>query len=129
MNTAKKVVSVLERLIEGHPAGVHVAQPLEIFEAQGCEVCGHTGYKGRLGIYEAIRVDTGIEDAIIRDPREHIIKEAAKHQGIPTMQQDGAHKVILGMTSFEELTRVIDVYRDLQKKKPANDADFSSHIV
>ena len=45
------------------------------------------------------------------------------------MQQDGAHKVILGMTSFEELTRVIDVYRDLQKKKPANDADFSSHIV
>ena len=122
--------SVLERLIEDHPAHITIAEPLEIFEAAGCEVCGHTGYKGRLGIYEAIRVDTGVEDAIIRDPREHVIKEAAKHQGIPTMQQDGASKVISGMTSFDELTRVIDVYRDLQKKKPADGADdFSAHIV
>lgn len=120
---------ILERLIEDHPAHISIAQPLEIFDAPGCDICAGTGYKGRLGIYEAIRVDTGVEEAIIRDPREHIIKEAAKHQGIPTMQQDGAKKVIEGITSFEELTRVIDIFRESQKKETPTTDDFSSHIV
>lgn len=123
---------VLERLLDGHPGNLSVAQPLEIFDAVGCEVCGHTGYKGRLGIYEAIRIDTAVEEAIIRDPREHVIRDAAKQQGIPTMQQDGAAKVVEGKTSYAELTRVIDVYHDI-KKKPTEEKsesdDFMSHVV
>ena len=127
--------SVLERLVKDHPGGHTIAAPLEIFDPVVCEVWRHTGYKVRLGIYEAIQVDTAVEEAIIRDPREHIIKEAAKHQGIPTMQQDGAMKVIQGNTSYAELTRVIDVHKGLnkqaEKKVPETNPadDFISHVI
>lgn len=121
---------VLERLLERHPANIELKQPLEIFDPGGCDLCGNTGYKGRLGVYEAIQVDGAVEEAIIRDPREHIIQEAARGQGIPTLQEDGAMKVIEGITSYEELTRVIDVYHNLNKTPEDKEMDeFSSHII
>lgn len=73
----------------------------------GCEKCNHTGYKGRIGVYEAIRTDKKIEDAIELNPSEREIWAAAKGQGILTMKQDGTLKVLAGITSLEELERVI----------------------
>ena len=73
----------------------------------GCEKCNHTGYKGRIGIYEAILMDKKIEEAVQRGASDHEIWEAAKGQGILTMRQDGVLKVLAGITSLEELERVI----------------------
>ena len=81
-----------------------------VFEAPGCDACGMSGYKGRIGVFEAIRVDDAVEEAIIHDPREVSILEAAKAQRIPTMQQDGMMKVLAGITSLDELSRVLDLY-------------------
>jgi type IV pilus assembly protein PilB len=81
-----------------------------IFESPGCEACGMSGFKGRIGVFEAIRVDDAVEEAIIRDPRESSILEAAKAQKIPTMQQDGILKVLAGITSLDELSRVLDLH-------------------
>jgi type IV pilus assembly protein PilB len=80
-----------------------------VFDAKGCDQCGQSGYKGRIGVFEAIRMDTAVEQAILTDPRESVIRAAAEHQGIPTMQQDGVMKVLAGITSFDEVSRVLDL--------------------
>ena len=80
-----------------------------LWEAPGCEVCSFTGFKGRIGVFEGIRVDDAVEQAILTDPRESNILAAAKPQGIPTMQQDGIMKVLAGITSLDELRRVLDL--------------------
>jgi len=83
-------------------------------------------------VYEAIKVDEAVEEAIVTDPREHIILEAAKAQGIPSMAEDGMEKVLQGRTSYAELQRVVDfasgrhaIVETAQDKAD----DFTSHIV
>ncbi len=83
------------------------AQHTKMFVPVGCEKCSGTGYKGRIGIYEAILTDQKIESAIDKNPSGREIWEAAKGQGILTMKQDGVLKVLSGITSLEELERVI----------------------
>ena len=75
----------------------------------GCEKCNGTGYKGRIGIYEAILTDEAVEQVVINNPSEREIKKVAIPQGILTMEQDGVVKILAGITSLDELTRVIDV--------------------
>lgn len=87
------------------PTAIH-----SIFEEKGCEACGGSGFKGRVGIYEGILVDQKVEEAILSDTRESVIREAANHQNIPTMQQDGILKVLAGITSLDEVERVIDLH-------------------
>jgi type II secretory ATPase GspE/PulE/Tfp pilus assembly ATPase PilB-like protein len=83
----------------------------ELYDANptGCEVCGGRGYKGRVGIFEAIFMDTAIEELLRTKPSEREIAHAAKPQGIPTMQQDGVLKILKGVTSLDELIRVVDL--------------------
>ncbi len=80
-----------------------------IFEAVGCEACNGVGYKGRIGIFEAILTNEKI-DAIIREsPSERDIMKVAKEQGLLSMLEDGVLKVLRGVTSLDELGRVIDI--------------------
>jgi type II secretory ATPase GspE/PulE/Tfp pilus assembly ATPase PilB-like protein len=74
----------------------------------GCEKCHGRGYKGRIGIYEAIFMDQSIETILRTSPSEREIAVVAKAQGIPSMQEDGVLKVLRGVTSLDELKRVID---------------------
>ena len=69
--------------------------------------CG-TGYAGRIGVYEAILMDSTIEKLARENPSERDIQEAAKQQGMLTMLQDGIIKVLNGMTTLSELDRVLD---------------------
>ncbi len=75
----------------------------------GCAACNMTSYKGRIGIYEAILTDDTIGKVVLENPSEHEIKKAALSQGLLDMRQDGIIKVLRGVTSFEELDRVIDL--------------------
>lgn len=75
----------------------------EVLEGQA------TGYKGRVGIYEGILADQKIESALQLNPSEREIWTAAEGQGILTMAQDGAVKILKGVTTLDELRRVIDL--------------------
>lgn len=79
----------------------------------GCEKCNH-GYKGRMGVFEAIKMDRAISDAIIEEKviNERKIKDLAEAQQIPTMREDGIIKILKGETSFEELMSAVDVYEE-----------------
>jgi type IV pilus assembly protein PilB len=83
--------------------------PFKLYEPVGCEKCNLTGYKGRIGIFEAIKTDEAIEKIIPENPSEREIKKVAKTQGILSMRQDGIVKIINGITSFEEVQSVVDL--------------------
>jgi type II secretory ATPase GspE/PulE/Tfp pilus assembly ATPase PilB-like protein len=86
-----------------------IPQTEKHFVPVGCSACNNTGYKGRIGIFEAILTDTAIEEIVNMNPSEREIKKAALPQGILDMLQDGIIKVLQGVTSIEELRRVIDL--------------------
>ncbi len=81
----------------------------KLYAAVGCEKCNMTGYKGRIGIFEAIKTDEAIEKIIPQNPSEREIKKISKAQGILSMRQDGMVKIINGITSFEEVQSVVDL--------------------
>jgi type II secretory ATPase GspE/PulE/Tfp pilus assembly ATPase PilB-like protein len=78
-------------------------------KAEGCEACHGRGYKGRIGIFEAVFMDSVIEEILRTKPSEREIFTAARVQGIPSMQEDGILKVLRGVTSLDELRRVVDL--------------------
>lgn len=88
---------------------INPGSPLKIFSAAGCEKCNMTGYKGRIGLFEAIRTDEAIENIIPENPSEHEIKKVARTQGTLSMRQDGIVKILNGLTSFEEVQGVVDL--------------------
>ena len=83
--------------------------PFKLYSPVGCDKCNMTGYKGRIGIFEAIKKDESIEKIIPQNPSEREIKHIAKNQGILSMRQDGMIKIISGTTSFEEVQSVVDL--------------------
>ena len=104
--TKKKIDQILSEIEDKNyiPASTD-----KIYSPVGCEKCNQIGYKGRTGIYEAILTDDKIENAVELNPSEREIWQAAKGQGILTMKQDGVLKILQGMTSMEELERVISL--------------------
>lgn len=101
--------ALIRHLVSTHPQPPTLPDPITVCEAVGCTACDNTGYKGRAGVYEAVRMDQFVEEAILRDPRENVILEAAKQQQIPSMAEDGIGKVLNGITSIEELSRVVNL--------------------
>lgn len=80
-----------------------------IYKAVGCEQCNNSGYKGRIGIFEAVLSDSKVEAALEMNPSAREIKIAAEHQGIMDMAQDGVTKILKGITTPEEVQRVVDL--------------------
>ena len=129
---------MIDLIMKDHPHPESIPTYTEIFTAPGCEICGFSGFKGRSGIYEAIVMDEAVEEVVLRDPREHMILEAARSQGIPTMLHDGIEKIISGVTSIQELERVIELPQNIASAISVNkeadqpttpEDDFAAHIV
>ncbi|MCE5315393.1 MAG: GspE/PulE family protein [Armatimonadota bacterium] len=72
----------------------------------GCEQCGRTGYKGRMGIYELLKMDDDIRAAIIARSSAAAIRQIAMNKGMMTLRQDALEKVKQGLTTIEEVMRV-----------------------
>jgi type II secretory ATPase GspE/PulE/Tfp pilus assembly ATPase PilB-like protein len=133
-------VRLIKHIMKTHPHPVPVPEQITLYRPVGCSVCGNSGFRGRSGIFEGIVMDEAVEEVVIRDPREHIIAEAARPQGIPTMVEDGIEKVLQGITSIKELERVIELPNPLIKDtataiKPIDNSttdgedEFLSHVV
>ncbi len=101
---------IIKNVLAGHPAPPELPKNLEIYDSGSCATCNHTGFSGRQGIYEAILMDDAVDKIVSSDPREHMILEASRPQGIPTMVEDGVEKVLAGITSLQELNRVVDMH-------------------
>lgn len=81
-----------------------------IYKAGSCEKCNNSGYRGRIGVFEAIIIDEQIATLIQNNPSDPKIKEhMQKEQKMLTMAQDGILKVLEGISDMDELKRVIDI--------------------
>lgn len=78
-----------------------------IYRGEGCEACNQTGYDGRIGIHEVLVVDNDIREGMLRKDSADSIKRIAVKNGMKTMIEDGLDKVFKGITSMEEVLRVI----------------------
>lgn len=77
--------------------------------SKGCEICSHTGYKGRVAIVEILEVDFELKDLILNKASTTKMIEAARRKGMITMREDGILKVIQGLTTLEEVHRVTTI--------------------
>ncbi len=80
---------------------------ITLFKPVGCLTCNNTGYKGRKGIYEFLSITENIQRLILGHASSSEIKTAAMGEGMNTLKQDGLLKVKQGITSIEELLRVV----------------------
>lgn len=79
---------------------------LKLYKGAGCEVCTHSGFLGRVGIYEVMSVTDSIAALILARKDSATIEEKAKAEGMITMKQDGYLKVLAGITTIDEILRV-----------------------
>jgi len=78
----------------------------KIYEGKGCQGCLNTGYRGRRGIFELMILDDPIKNLILKTSDSNAIKRKAVEQGMTTLRQDGALKVVNGITTVAEVHRV-----------------------
>ena len=84
------------------------------YRAVGCEECNNTGYNGRIAIYEVMRVNDKIRRLIAQNAGEDLVRETAVAAGMITLGEDGLGKVKAGITTPEELLRVVTEVRELR---------------
>jgi general secretion pathway protein E len=114
--TAERVRARKQRRENGasryFPRTVTQSDPVETFDvknrpmfykARGCDQCTQTGFSGRRGIYELMLIDDAIGPLILKRSDAQTIKRVAWEQGMSTLRDDGARKVIAGMTTVEEV--------------------------
>jgi general secretion pathway protein E len=80
---------------------------LKIARVQGCDQCNFTGFKGRIAIFEAFLVDEDMEQFILTAPSISALRKKARDQGMVTMRQDGYLKVVAGITTIEEVEKIV----------------------
>ncbi|MBV9467789.1 MAG: Flp pilus assembly complex ATPase component TadA, partial [Abitibacteriaceae bacterium] len=92
-------------LLFGHDPRQH--PDAKFYRGRGCDKCRQTGFKGRMGIFELMRITEEIAEMIVRRAPLAELKEAARASGMHTLQEDGFRKVLDGMTTVEEVRRVV----------------------
>lgn len=80
---------------------------LTLFKAKGCDKCKNTGYKGRSGVHELLTMNDEMRDLILNNGAAHELRKLAIDNGMRTLQQDAMAKILTGVTSVDEVIRVI----------------------
>jgi general secretion pathway protein E len=83
-------------------------QPVKLYRAVGCAACSHTGYHGRMGIFELMAIDDEIRALVSQNVDAKTIKAAATRKGMGTLRADGTRKVLSGVTSVAEVIRATE---------------------
>jgi general secretion pathway protein E len=95
-----------KHLSEVIPAKV-LGKHRDFFQGKGCASCGDTGYASRISIYEILEVDDDVRQAIMERKNGSDIKRIAIAKGMTTLLEDGFRKALDGLTTIEEILRVV----------------------
>lgn len=107
-STLEELTRTLESVKAVRPAE-NIVIPETLPVSKGCEICSHTGYKGRVCIIEMLEVDFEMKDLILNKASTTKMIESARRKGMITMREDGVLKVIQGITTLEEVHRVTSI--------------------
>jgi type II secretory ATPase GspE/PulE/Tfp pilus assembly ATPase PilB-like protein len=80
-----------------------------VYQPLGCSRCDNIGYKGRVAIMELFKLDPEIDELIARRATGREIRSAASARGFRSLAEDAISRVLLGQTSLEEISRVVDL--------------------
>ncbi len=105
-NTCRSPYVPYEKSLEDVGITPEMFQGKEIYRETGCEDCLNTGYKGRTGIFEMMVMQDNLKNLILKTSDSNTIKNMAIKQGMRTLRQHGALKVLNGETTIEEILRV-----------------------
>lgn len=101
----------MKRLVEAQIAligdGTSRPAPQILFRGKGCKVCGGSGFSGQIGIYELLQASDAIRDLLTKEASVAQIRAQAIKEGMVTMFEDGMDKVERGVTTIEEIVRVV----------------------
>jgi type II secretory ATPase GspE/PulE/Tfp pilus assembly ATPase PilB-like protein len=89
--------------------GISPTEPAALFRGVGCDQCDYQGYRGRSSIIEILKIDGGLDELIARRATAREILTAARSKGFKTLADDGVRMVRAGLTSLDELMRVVDL--------------------
>jgi type II secretory ATPase GspE/PulE/Tfp pilus assembly ATPase PilB-like protein len=87
------------------------AEDVKAWHGDGCLECDHTGYKGRVAIYEFFLLDDELQDMVSAHAATSELRKAALERGMRTLRQDGWEKVAAGLTSIEEVQRITSTFQ------------------
>ncbi len=105
-DSQKELIEKQHRAMPSHLQESYVLpNPLYIYQPVGCEVCNFSGYKGRVGIFEVLKMSEQLAEILLSDPNEEKIEAEASRQEMVTMRQAGMIRVVEGATSIEEVVR------------------------
>lgn len=102
----KKIKKELGKTPKSILSNFDINGKINIPKIKGCKACNFTGYKGRVGIFEAFLITNEVEALILKNPAIFEIKELISKNGMLYMRQDGLIKVLQGTTTIEEIDRV-----------------------
>jgi general secretion pathway protein E len=88
--------------------GVRANGPVTIYRPNGCARCNHSGYRGRVGIFELMMIDDDIRGMVTQTTDAKSIKRRAMQKGMSSLRADGAQKVLSGVTSIAEVLRATE---------------------
>ena len=81
--------------------------PAQVYKAQGCEHCRHTGYQGRVGLYEIMPLSNELKKLVAADVNLDVLKQQAYREGVQPLRLSGAKRISEGVTTIEEVMRVV----------------------
>jgi general secretion pathway protein E len=85
----------------------HLLDGVRLRAGRGCEHCHHTGHRKRIGIFELLMVDPGLQDLIAGGAHNTQLRKYAREHGFKTMVDDALEKIAAGLTTLDELIRVV----------------------
>ncbi|RKY41091.1 MAG: type II secretion system protein GspE [Candidatus Omnitrophota bacterium] len=83
-----------------------VDEGIKFVRGRGCKICNRTGYKGRIGIFELLKVDSGMRELILKRPSTEEMREYARKKGMKTLREAAIEKLLSGITTPQEVLRV-----------------------
>ncbi|MBP1603504.1 MAG: gspE, partial [Acidobacteria bacterium] len=86
--------------------GLSPADNVAFVKGAGCELCGQTGYRGRTGVFEILRIDAAMHDLIGARADSRRIRDTAARSGFKSIRDDALSKAVLGQTTLDEVIRV-----------------------
>ena len=84
--------------------------PAQVYKAQGCEHCRHTGYQGRVGLYEIMPLSNELKKLVAADVNLDALKQQAYREGVQPLRLSGAKRISEGVTTIEEVMRVVPLH-------------------
>ncbi|MFH1047826.1 MAG: type II/IV secretion system protein [Patescibacteria group bacterium] len=87
-------------------SGKNARKSANLYRGKGCESCNHSGYSGRIGIYEILEMTDDIRELVMQNANSQIIQQAARKNGMITMLEDGIERSLQGITTIDEVLRV-----------------------